>query len=268
MTRLPNVFILGAQKAGTTWLASSMERHPEIALGRTKEAHCFDRPEHAADPEPFYADHFSESDAPLLLDGTPNYLCDPDAPALIAKHCPDANFIVSLRHPVDRVRSALAHYVATSRLPVGVDQTDYLHRLLAGEPDHWKVLAFSDYATGLRRWLDHVPLDRFCFLVFEDDIATDPLIGLTQALGHLGLGTDTLEPGQTAVSNASPRRRSTMRLARHVRGGKRLAHSIERLLPDVPLEPLPAEEPLADRFRDDIAYLEKVTGRSLATWNL
>lgn len=39
---LPNLLIIGAQKAGTTWLADNLRQHPDIFL-TGKELHFFDK---------------------------------------------------------------------------------------------------------------------------------------------------------------------------------------------------------------------------------
>jgi hypothetical protein len=40
----PNFLIIGAQKAGTTWLFQNLQSHPEIWLPAEKEIHFFDLP--------------------------------------------------------------------------------------------------------------------------------------------------------------------------------------------------------------------------------
>ena len=40
---LPNLFIIGAPKAGTTSLHAYLSHHPEIAMSRIKECRCFER---------------------------------------------------------------------------------------------------------------------------------------------------------------------------------------------------------------------------------
>ena len=40
---LPNFLGIGAQKAGTSWLAKNLEKHPEIYMSPHKEIHFFDQ---------------------------------------------------------------------------------------------------------------------------------------------------------------------------------------------------------------------------------
>ncbi|RYJ02932.1 MAG: sulfotransferase, partial [Actinomycetales bacterium] len=39
----PTFLCIGAQKCGTTWLASAVAQHPEVGTGRKKELHFFDQ---------------------------------------------------------------------------------------------------------------------------------------------------------------------------------------------------------------------------------
>ena len=81
---LPNLFVVGVQKGGTTALAQFLAAHPEICLIRNKEAHVFDR----EDIGHWSAERMAESYAPRFthhtgerwrLDATPIYLYNPGA---------------------------------------------------------------------------------------------------------------------------------------------------------------------------------------------
>ena len=40
---LPNLLVIGASRAGTTWIDANLRRHPEVFMHATKELHFFDR---------------------------------------------------------------------------------------------------------------------------------------------------------------------------------------------------------------------------------
>jgi hypothetical protein len=40
---LPDFLVIGAQKAGTTWLYAQLQNHPQVWLPPIKEIHYFDR---------------------------------------------------------------------------------------------------------------------------------------------------------------------------------------------------------------------------------
>jgi len=265
----PSAFLLGAQKAGTTWLASRLDEHPQLSIGRDKEAHFFDHPELEVSAEEFFAEHFTTNDPArpsVFLDATPNYLCHPDVPARVAQTCPDARFIAVLRNPVDRARSALSHHVSHRRLPADVHASSYITDILNGAPDTWQVVEFSDYLGGIRRWLEYVDRERFLFLVFETELATNGERSVQRSLEHLELDRASLPDELTTVpENVTPKSSLTMRLARSLPGGPRAARLLERLAPQSGVSMSGADE-LAQRFRPDLSELEEITGCSLSHW--
>ena len=54
----PNFLVIGAQRAGTTWLYECLREHPEIFLPETKELHYFDLNHEKGDE--WYFQHFEE----------------------------------------------------------------------------------------------------------------------------------------------------------------------------------------------------------------
>src|SRR5258707_12548722 len=72
---LPNFLILGAQMAGTTWLAKTLAQHPDIFIPRIKEIHYFDNDENFVKGASWYGRQFLRScDRPAIGERTPNYL--------------------------------------------------------------------------------------------------------------------------------------------------------------------------------------------------
>lgn len=79
---VPDVFLLGAPKSGTTSLASLLRSHPSVCNHGSKEKHFFD--EWKAKTESnirLYKNEFNRCNASqLTLDATPAYLRKPTAP--------------------------------------------------------------------------------------------------------------------------------------------------------------------------------------------
>ena len=116
---LPNLFISGVQKAGTTALASFLEQHPDICLVKNKEAHVFDDPalQKAQDKSQFVHEKYAEklqhySGEKYILDATPITILHPLFVEQCADFCPDALHIVMLRDPVER---AISHYAMSKK---------------------------------------------------------------------------------------------------------------------------------------------------------
>lgn len=114
MESWPNLFIVGAPKAGTTTLYEYLRNIPDIFMSPVKEPHFFDVKTMPAD-HPYtrpirdkkkYLKLFSKAkDEKLIGEASPTYLADPDAPKLIHEVSPKAKIIISLRDPVERVYS-------------------------------------------------------------------------------------------------------------------------------------------------------------------
>lgn len=106
-----HVFIVGAQKAGTTALHSYLAKHPKMICAAEKELGFFSR-------DRIYetgTDHYRKAfpSFPLgthALDSTPEYLYRKFAPKRIHAFRPDSKIIVVLREPVSRAFSAYNMY--------------------------------------------------------------------------------------------------------------------------------------------------------------
>jgi len=104
--RGPSFLIVGAQKAGTTFLHNVIGNHPKIRRPATKEVafytYRFKRGMR------FYRSHFPKCPPGFLsFESTADYLFHPLVPERIAKTLPDIKLIVCLREPVSR---AISHY--------------------------------------------------------------------------------------------------------------------------------------------------------------
>jgi hypothetical protein len=101
------VFIIGAQKAGTTTLFNHLVQHPQIAASK-KEPHFFDYSYtgRSRDYEKILG-HKWRLGVRWLVDASPSYLFHPAVPARIAAHYPDSQLIALLRDPAER---AVSHY--------------------------------------------------------------------------------------------------------------------------------------------------------------
>jgi len=111
---LPDFFILGVQKAGTTSLFEYLGALPGVIPPVKKELHFFT--EHSA--LNFYDNHgldWYRSQFPLRRElrragaitgeATPRYMCEPIAMNRIAQDLPPSRWIVILRDPSERARS-------------------------------------------------------------------------------------------------------------------------------------------------------------------
>ena len=120
---LPNLFIAGAPKSGTTSLYEWLRGHPEIFMSPFKEPCYFSRDlaweesgyylRYGIDRARYLALFDGAGPAKRLGEASTRYLYSTDAPLLIAAEVPDPRIVVLVRNPVDLVASLHAHKVAS-----------------------------------------------------------------------------------------------------------------------------------------------------------
>lgn len=168
--------IIGAQKAGTTWLYDMLAQHPDVFLPAAKELHFYNnRDQLAAGYEAYLANFSGAENYAAVGEATPNYLSlifnpnerdyqnqTDDIPSVIASDLPDISLLVSLRNPIDRAISGFHHFHTRGKLPVNAKLRDCA--------ETYGILNIGNYANDLQRWYQHYPEDRFCILIFEQDI--------------------------------------------------------------------------------------------------
>ncbi len=119
---LPNFFIIGAAKSGTTSLYYYLKNHPQIYMSPVKEPEFFsftgqkiDRKDMRLAPGIFaiterndYEALFKDvKDEVAIGEASPSYIYVPEVPARIKAMIPDPKFIAILRHPAER---AFSHF--------------------------------------------------------------------------------------------------------------------------------------------------------------
>jgi hypothetical protein len=180
----PELFIIGAQRSGTTSLSALLDQHPAMVLSRPKETDFFsvnfDR------GLGWYRARFRRLDA-MLVDASVSYtMANPEptsnelpdvVPRLIHRVSPGARFIYVVRDPAERCHSAYWHDVRAGResrsLRAAVEQSAYYSMA-------------SYYHRQITPFLRHFPLDRFLILRFED-FARQPLKVARDCIRFAGL---------------------------------------------------------------------------------
>jgi hypothetical protein len=222
MQRLPNFFIVGAPKAGTTSLYRYLDQHPEIYMSAIKEPHYFADEIRAENCDPMLRRRMAHDDAALqqflsgamrekrfggivsdwetylrlfsnagpetaLGEASVCYLWSPTAPARIADTIPDAKIVVMLRDPADRAFSQYVHGVADGVIRWSF--REHIERNLRHRSSElclcYPFVEFGLYASQLRRYLE-------CFATnvwvgFYEDFKLRPLDTLQSIFGFLGV---------------------------------------------------------------------------------
>ena len=208
---LPEALILGAMRAGTTFLYDALSAHPRVAADTIKEHQFFGYrwPEgmraYRRQLPRRWPDAIVKATGlrrALVIDSSPDYLFHPLAPERAAAVLgPSIKAIVLLREPGAR---AWSHYCLS--LQRGHEHLGFLDAIaaeeerLAGEEARiaagqetaraphqiFSYLARGRYADQLQRWFKHIPRERFLVLKSEDLFA-QPQVTLDRVCRFLDL---------------------------------------------------------------------------------
>jgi len=288
---LPNFFILGAAKSGTTSLYRYLGQHPDVYFPANKEPQFFSHDllfERGVD---FYCDRFFRGvTATWRGDASPHYLLHPKAGARIRElmGIDACRFLVVLRDPVAR---AYSHY--RNMIYEGVETLPFAEALAAEEERisiaEWerqgslKYAYFrgSCYAQQLSAYFSLFPRERF-LVIFSEELKESPVEVTNKVFRFLGIASVTIDVGARHNQAAEPRSR---RFQSWVRRPSALRRIIGYALPydaklaiakgllrlnrrDGSPEPLSAAEAaqLRGRLMPDIEQLEGLLGLDLNGW--
>jgi hypothetical protein len=178
---LPRLLIIGAQKAGTQSLTHYLDLHPRLHMCR-RELNFFSDDATWARGVDWYADQVGGTSDGQLLTGetSPSYAMAgafPRAAQRIAATLPDVRLVYLLRDPVDRMRSAYQHGLAS-----GAESRPMRAALLDDE----FYLNASSYATQIEHYLEHVAPEQL-LLVLSDDLRQRRTETVARVLEFAGL---------------------------------------------------------------------------------
>lgn len=164
MPRVPDLFLIGAQKGGSTSLFESLVRHPAIGRLHRKEPNIFVQPDAAAVRARLAEFPAPQGDQAYLLDGSVDYTRYPRylrTPETIRNFCGrDAiRFVYILRNPIDRLISE--YFWMQDRY----GQPHDLARTIEAQPQYVRT---SLYDLQIARYFRHFDRKQFHFVLFED----------------------------------------------------------------------------------------------------
>jgi len=180
--RVPDFFIVGHPKCGTTALYEMLRRHPQIYMPDLKETRFFARELHprlqaSTYPESYedYLDLFEKAGPQQRAgEASPSYLRSRAAAARIAEAQPAARIIALLREPASFLRSLHMEFVQDH-----VETEKDLGRAIALEPVRRQEemiskspgLVYTDYVQyveQLRRYHAAFPPEQVLVLIYDD----------------------------------------------------------------------------------------------------
>jgi hypothetical protein len=205
IAKLPNFFIVGAPKAGTTSLYAYLDQHPQVYMSALKEPSYFAselRPENfseqmrprvsrelrtlqqylqgdmhekrfgglVTDWNDYLKLYRNASGESAIGEATASYLWSATAARNIAARIPHARIIVSLRNPVDRAYSQYLQMVTA-----GVIRRTFreqIHASLHCKDKQfgslWPFLEFGQYSEQIKRYFNEFPRAHIHISYYED----------------------------------------------------------------------------------------------------
>lgn len=295
--KLPNFFIVGAPKCGTTALSHYLAEHPRVFFSHPKEPQFFatDFAGHGfVQDKQAYLDLFTQAnDAhPIVAEGSVFYLASHVAMANVHAFNPEAKILVMLRNPLELLRSLHQHYLhalyedqpdleAAWRLQQARRDSLHIPRLCR-QPKLLQYREICLLGEQLERLYQVFPREQVK-LVFFEDFVQDTAGIYRQVLDFLALEDD----GRSAFPKVNQARslhpllrrllavvlpmglRNMYTKLRFVPGMAFIPATIEKLLkrPDKPRQLSGAfQAELKEVFAEDIVLLSRLSGRNLQHW--
>ena len=193
--------VIGAQKCATSWLYYCLSEHPELSLPEKKQEIGYIGGalyQASGGADWFYNRYADKSSAHLRGDVSVDYLYDSTSVEALSLHqaCGGTKYIVSLRHPVDRLISSYFWLVRRGKLE-NVPIESGLARVLnqpIGFPDQLEgpleeIVRRGCYADQLNPFIEKFGRDSVYVLLYED-VVVDPLETIQRIYSFLGVESD------------------------------------------------------------------------------
>ncbi|MBY6005214.1 sulfotransferase [Salipiger bermudensis] len=207
---MPNLFVIGASKSGSSALHAYLKPHPGICMSREKEPCFFVDQSELEEAWPIMARQPCSHEWPDYLalwqggesaayrgEGSVYYSQTPHrsgVPARVAAACPDARIIYTVREPVSR---AVAHYwqrFKEFQEPLPLDRAVRENALYRDS---------SDYALQLGAWLEHFDRSQIHVIVAED-LRSRRREVLAETIAWLGLESYDYDESEITDVHKSP----------------------------------------------------------------
>lgn len=294
--RIPDFFIVGPPKCGTTAMHTYLKQHPEIFMPGLKEPHFFGSdlvkaPYRITEKEAYlalFADAYSEK---RVGETSPGYLYSRRAAAEIKEFNPNADIIIMLRNPVDVMYSLHGHRLQSGNeniadFEAALNEEDVRKQGLriprgAQEPHGLLYHEMARFSSQIERYIQIFGCNHVYVIVY-DDFKSDSAAVYRDTLRFLGVDDDTFQP-EFHIINSSKRVRVlavqyflrdpiVRRLGRALLPGtlREAVKSaiIERNVQNMPPPPMDPElrRRLQAEFTPEVERLSELLGRDLTHW--
>lgn len=305
MSIIPNFFIVGAARSGTTSLEQYFRSHPEVYMAPRKETHyfaahrfpaCFKGPgddnlnSKIVRDEAQYSQLFANAAGKKAIgEASAFYLSVPGTAEQIARAVPDARIIITLREPVSRAYSSYMLLRRDNRETLEFAESLSLEeeRKQKDFEPMWWYRELSLYYKQVKCYLDifgarqvkvllydelfahptSVLRDVFTFLGVKEDVAVDTSVRYNTGGVPNAPGLYTLL--NSFINNQSSlgkRIKSLVPLQRRVLWGSKVLEKIVQPLPMASQMDSQTHARLKEYFAEDVRKLEDLLHRDLSGW--
>lgn len=283
---VPNCYIVGAAKSGTTSLSYYLDQHPKVYFRKDLEPDFFSK--HYAKGFEFYSKYFIKGKTKEVIgEGSTSYFHNPDVAERIKSHCENnIKIIVALRNPIDRaysdflmgVNNGVEERSFSNALQVNVHEIQqFTKQKIEYSEFSWSAeyLQVGHYFEHLSRFIRMFGTENV-YVVDFDRLHQKPFELTNDILLFLGL--DKLENIDTEIIN---RFNPTLRKIKKFIGNsnfvlmKRLfstnfRNTIKKLIPqkEIVKPSMSSEERLflLDYYKEDINQLNEIVNFDTSKW--
>lgn len=169
-------FLIGAQKCATSWMYLCLKEHPEISVPKEKEDGFIGGELFNKNGEEWFFSRFTEDENHKISgDISVEYMYNEHTASMIKKYAENPKFLVSLRHPVDRLVSSYYWLVRVGKLP-NIPIEDAIEPILSQpvgfgnkiEGPLEEIVRRSCYPYQLKNYLEHFDKAQFLVIQYED----------------------------------------------------------------------------------------------------
>ncbi|UZS00179.1 sulfotransferase domain-containing protein [Chondrinema litorale] len=264
----PNFLIIGAPRAGTTWIDKNIRCHPEIYLPPKKEVHFFDNNyEKGVD---YYMSNFDGvSNEKAIGEITPSYLHRDQIAEKIYRTLGDIKLIMCLRNPTERLYSR--YWNAKSKFAENKNLS-FEEKINSKE----EFIQEGLYFTHIEKYLKLFSKENILILLY-DDLKNDPELFLKSIYNFLEVDAEFKAPLMNNKINSASSKKLLGKsiilnyLSRGLRKAK--LYQISQKIEDVNSVKLPQMKYETKKWLTEEVYyesnkkLEGMIGKTLDSWN-
>jgi hypothetical protein len=288
---MPNLFLVGAPKCGTTSMHAYLSWHPDVFMALKKEPHFWSTDIDRSlrmDPEEYFDLFRGAEGYSYIGEGSTEYIYSGAACEQIRKLFPKARIIIMLRNPVDKIYSGHAQRVYRGWENV----TDFEEALRTesrppesrGRTDR-TLLTYREsarYSKYVRTYIETFGRERVHVMIFEEFVS-DTAREFRHLCEFLEIPADFPIQFETLNARKAPRYRTLWKLLGPTSGLRRLGKALPGEIQAIPKNiirtiakwntryerPRPmahaTRQQLQEEFAGEVAELSTMLGKDLNT---